>query len=1044
MATHTVIPSSSSASGFNYDVILSYQEEEEETIGNNFASKLYASLEKVEIKTFRDDENSKREEQISAVKLKGINESRCAVILFSRNYASSTRCLEELALMMESKEKLGQRVIPVFLMGVQGSDVRRQKGSFEEPFLLHQQRFQFQPEVVERWRSALSVAGELCGFNLKDIPHGDEEKLIKKIVKDVVKDVNPFPKSKEGKRETRPPVIKVPNDAMIENQLSTERMVQQMLEWILNPDPHFGIIGVYGMGGVGKTTLVKEVNNHFEKDLSKEGIPFEIVIMITVSATPNIRNIRTYISKRLGLPDNTGAEALFDALRKKRFLLILDDVWSKLKLQEIGIPNPRTHKGSKILVTSRSKDACTDMGAKKTIKIHPLSEAESWGLFVEVAGDHVVADEIKCFAKRIIGRCKGLPLAIVTVGHAMANRLGVGEWANAVREMELSTTDLRGMKEEVFDPLKFSFDRLENGMLRSLFLYFACFPEDFIIGEHEILNYCVGEGLVDNYKYGSLTAARNKGKDLITSLKIACMVEDGEHKGSVRMHDMMRELALWIVTSSESDGNSPKFLIRTGETVREAPQAYEWLNATRISFYWTSIEKFPELGGRCQKLTSLLLRNICIIPVIPPTNFLQHMDHLSVLDLSCNQMESLPDSLSCLVHLRVLRLQGCRDLRSLPALGMLQLLQVLDLNGCEGLKQKIQEYEWVGGLSNLRYLDVAFSTVSIPVGVISRLHKLEELRMLKAGNIKWRVSSAEDEKWDASETGREGQKDDHRSIIDVEELSHLTCLTSLTISFEDIIISDYFKTLANKIKSLDLYCCRVEKQDALHALNKSQNLQSLTIGNCLGLTCVRIGAMFTDIRNCGDLKEVIDGPYYKDSEVALDGDQDFVGKKKYLHPSKLALFELPKLERICVSLEPRNCFSQLGVIEIWYCKSLKMVFTKGMLHLLNNLEYINVACCERMEVIIGAEEEEEIGGGELEGRVVISPFPRLTALYLRKLPALHDVCSNHILHCPLLTDVVVDDQCPRLKKDPLNIQDRDGRLISRPPMELKYKILVLK
>ncbi|XP_042518454.1 disease resistance protein At4g27190-like [Macadamia integrifolia] len=772
MATHTVIPSSSSASGFNCDVVLNYQEEEEETTGNHFASNLYTALERANIKTFKDDDNSKQGEQISEALLKGIKESRCAVILFSRNYASSRRCLEELSLMIECRKKLGQRVIPVFLMGVQGSDVRRQEGCFEEPFRLHQQCFP--PEVVERWRSALKIAGELCGFNLKDIPHGDEEKLIKKIVKDVVKDVNPFPKSKKRKRETRPPVIKVPNDAMIENQPSTERMVQQMLEWILNPDPHFGIIGVYGMGGVGKTTLVKEVNNHFEKDLSEgEGIPFEIVIMITVSATPNIPNIQTYISKRLGLPNDSEAEALFDALRKKRFLLILDDVWSKLKLQEIGIPNPRTHKGSKILVTSRSKDACTDMGAKKAIKIHPLSEAESWGLFVEVAGDHVVADEIKCFSERIIGRCKGLPLAIVTVGHAMANRLGVGEWASAVREMELSTTDLRGMKEEVFAPLKFSFDRLENDMLRSLFLYFACFPEDYNIKEYEIVNYCVGEGLVD--KYGSLTAARNKGEDLIRSLKIACMVEDGEYKGSVRMHDMMRELALWIVTSSsESDSNGPSFLIRTGELVIETPQAHEWLNATRILFYWTSIEKFPELGGRCQKLTSFLLSHSYISTVFPPTNFLQHMDHLSVLDLSYNKSLSLPDSLSCLVHLRVLRLQGCRDLRSLPALGMLQLLQVLDLNGCEGLEQKIQEYEWVGGLSNLRYLDVANSTVSIPVGVISRLHKLEELRMLKARNIKWRMSSAEDEKWDSSETGREGQKDDHRSIIDVEELSHLT------------------------------------------------------------------------------------------------------------------------------------------------------------------------------------------------------------------------------------------------------------------------------
>ncbi|XP_042518552.1 toll/interleukin-1 receptor-like protein [Macadamia integrifolia] len=167
MATHTVIKSSF-ASGWNYDVILSYEEEEE--TGNNFASNLYALLERANIKVFKNDaEISKRGDQISPVLMKGINESRCAIILFSRNYASSTQCLEELSLIMECREKLGQKVFPVFLMGVEGSDVRRQKGSFGKPFGQHQECFE--PEVLKRWRSALEIAGELRGWNLKD-KHG--------------------------------------------------------------------------------------------------------------------------------------------------------------------------------------------------------------------------------------------------------------------------------------------------------------------------------------------------------------------------------------------------------------------------------------------------------------------------------------------------------------------------------------------------------------------------------------------------------------------------------------------------------------------------------------------------------------------------------------------------------------------------------------------------------------------------------------------------------------------------------------------------------
>ncbi|XP_042518620.1 disease resistance protein RPS5-like [Macadamia integrifolia] len=751
-------------------------------------------------------------------------------------------------------------------------------------------------------------------------------------------------------------VIEMPTDPIIENQQSAHCKLLQMLDCIGDSDRRFGIIGVYGMGGVGKTTLAREVNNHFVKDSC-----FETVIMVRVSATPNIPSIQTTICKRLGLPDNNDADALYEALKKKKFLLILDDVWCKLKLEDVGIPHPtRSNRGSKILVTSRSKDVCTDMGARKTIKVQPLSEDESWELFVEVAGEHVGADGIECFAEKLVGRCKGLPLAIVTVGQAMANRHGVGEWANAVREMELSATKLRGMIDEVFIPLKFSFDRLEDNMLRSLFLYCACFPEDHNISQDNILDYCVGEGLLDIL--GSLTAARNKGEALIGSLKIACMLEDGEEKDSVRIHDVMRELAFWITSSSVSDGNL-KFLIWIGETFKEAPQAHEWVDATRISLRDTQIRELPELEEKCRKLTTLLLRNNENLTAIPPINFLQHMDNLTVLDLSNSEkLEYLPDSLSGLVNLRVLRLRFCERLRELPTVGMLRQLQVLDLGFCSfELDLQIMG----GTMSNLRYLDMEWSGVSIPVGVISRLQKLEELKLCLADKIKWRVSGfGDDEKWD----GNHGMGEYCSSIIDVEELFQLTYLTCLSISFQDITISDWFKPL-----------------------------------DCLGVTCVPTSVEGeVVIQNCEDL------------EVLLDGVEE--DSFKWLH-----LRRLPKLKRIRGSLAPLNCFAQLCGLQIEECNNLKMIFTKGMPRLFTNLKDIEVHDCERMEVIIEEEEEEEAAG-------VISPFPRLNTLWLFNLPALTEVCTNHILYCPLINWVRVEN-CEKLKKNPLNIRNADGLLV---------------
>ncbi|KAJ4957962.1 hypothetical protein NE237_025073 [Protea cynaroides] len=534
-----------------------------------------------------------------------------------------------------------------------------------------------------------------------------------------------FPLARQPSPE---PVIEMEEEPT-QNQPSTQTNLQQLIDHIY--DPHSRIIGVYGMGGVGKTTLIGKVNNHF-----KENPIFDTVIMVTVSATPNIQDIRTRISDRLGLDlsnanEDGSREKLLNALRTKKFLLILDDVWPQSELKDVGIPHPtRSQNGSKIMFTTRSQDVCTDMHADFTMKVKPLSREEAWTLFVENAGQHVIAnDRIMYFAEKIVERCEGLPLAIVTVARAMANRHGVGEWANAEREMKESVQDIRGMENKVLTLLKFSFDRLDNDLLKSLFLYCACFPEDHNITEDDIFIFCVGEGLVD--KCGSLIAARNKGEALIGSLKVACMLEDGEDEddegGSVRMHDMMRELALWI-TSPMSD-SSTKFLIRTDESIVEAAQATDWVGATRISLLNTRIE-LPELGERCQKLTTLLLHRHEGIQTIPVTNFFQHMDHLSVLDLfDTLNFESLPDSLSCLVNLRVLRLQRCRNLRALPPLGMLRQLQVLDLSYCVNLKHQIFIPEWKGGVSKLRYLDVSYSGVSFQAGMISCLHRLEELRM---------------------------------------------------------------------------------------------------------------------------------------------------------------------------------------------------------------------------------------------------------------------------------------------------------------------------
>ncbi|KAJ4958647.1 hypothetical protein NE237_025758 [Protea cynaroides] len=239
------------------------------------------------------------------------------------------------------------------------------------------------------------------------------------------------------------------------------------------------------------------------------------------------------------------------------------------------------------------------------------------------------------------------------------------------------------------------------------------------------------------------------------------------------------------------------------------------------------------------------------------------------------------------------------------------------------------------------------------------------------------------------------------------ELYHLTQLTSLHICFKDMVISEWFKPLAEKTVQLALDNCIVMK-DVIEALDKSQNpLKRLEIFNeSQGLpywpTCVE----HLRIESCDDMEVMLKG---------VVADRDYFTKLK-----TLLLEDLSKLERIWVGPVPQNCFSQLSKIHIEHCRRLKMVFTKGMSGVFNNLRSITAEDCHMMEVIIEAEEE----GSNISG--VIS-FPKLERLWLISLSTLTDVCSNGILHCPRLQELYVYD-CPKLKKDPLHLRITDDQL----------------
>ena len=157
--------SSSSNSKWRYDVFLSFRGEDTR---KNFISHLYLALDNANIKTFKDDEELRKGEEIAPELLKAIEESRIAIIVFSKTYAHSKWCLDELVKIMECQKEKGQIVYPVFYH-VRPCEVRNQYGTYGEEFKKHESNAdEEKKKKIEQWRTALRKAGDLSGFSLRD------------------------------------------------------------------------------------------------------------------------------------------------------------------------------------------------------------------------------------------------------------------------------------------------------------------------------------------------------------------------------------------------------------------------------------------------------------------------------------------------------------------------------------------------------------------------------------------------------------------------------------------------------------------------------------------------------------------------------------------------------------------------------------------------------------------------------------------------------------------------------------------------------------
>ncbi|XP_027172014.1 probable disease resistance protein At4g27220 [Coffea eugenioides] len=518
-------------------------------------------------------------------------------------------------------------------------------------------------------------------------------------------------------------------------------------------------IGIWGMGGVGKTTLAEHIHDHLLEN------PQFKVYWISVSQDFTIKRLQGDVAKRLGLDlsheddEKERAHRLREAFEKmeETVVLILDDVWEDFGLDSLGIGA----RNCRLILTTRSEDVCNQMQCR-TFELKTLDTEEAWGLFKRTLGNETVLDgELKDIAKSITERCGGLPLGIVTVAGSMRGVRDICEWRNALEDLKAGGNDK--MEEKVFRILEWSFNRL-NKCEKNCFLYCCLYPEDSDIKREELIDLFIWAELTS--KRGSRSKAFDEGQTILNKLIRVCLLEETKYfEGGdcVKMHDLVRDMALRIThgnsTPESSRDDVPRFLVKSlGQEHSHVTtlEQEEWTQDLRaVSFYSQNsegIEIPPAWSPNCPKLSTLLLSDVYIKEI--PDSFFRHMCGLKVLNLSwCEGITELPNCVSDMVNLTALILRDCNDLRSVPPLGKLEQLRDLDL-----FSPKIEDLpEGLESLVNLERLNLdkrderiypkgwecrsLRRKIIIPKGTFSQFHRLQ--RLLLPGNCRVQVNDPE-------------------------------------------------------------------------------------------------------------------------------------------------------------------------------------------------------------------------------------------------------------------------------------------------------------
>ncbi|XP_048131519.1 disease resistance protein RPV1-like [Rhodamnia argentea] len=736
------------SSEIDYEVFLSFRGPDTR---QGFTDCLYQAMLEANIRVFFDEEELHVGKAIANELPKAIEKSKIYVPIFSKGYASSPWCLRELADMVEcTKSKPSEKEIMPIFYDVEPNDVKLRSQLYVGALKNHEKKFDSQ--TILKWADALKSAAKIRGWELKKQGYW---KFTKSVIREIVMK------------------LKTKDKYVAEHLVGMEDRVEAVLKLLDVDSGGKRFVLIHGMGGIGKTTLAKDVFNKLNSLFSHCCFLGNVRESLVSVGLVNLQ--KQLLSNTLGsafqddINDvDDGIKVIARRLSNRKLFIVLDDVDDEEQLEKLAIKWIAFGSGSRVILTTRNKSI---VEADQTLEyeVKPLNSIQSVELFSRHAfGRNPPPDDCVSLSRQVVSMTGGLPLALEVVG-SLLRRQNKASWIDVLDKLKEIP------HEKVQDKLKISYNALSHEQ-KQIFLDIAC----LFVNKDKANAF---------YMWKDCRFFPDYSIQVLICMSLIKITDDN----TFWMHDQLRDLGRKIVRGDtglvDPRKQSRLWVNETANDIIRTEERKEAIEAVCLdggTYTGKEFSRLPNIrflklyGGDLDGDFESQLKKLRYMSwqhcprELSATNF--HPSNAVVLDLSfgsitedwagwsqikvakklkvmdltcCDRMVKTPDfshylslerlilqscrclievdgsleKLECLIYFNA---RGCEDLRELPeGIGGLEKLEYLDLGYCRKLRKLPESFARVASLVELNLSDTAITRLPDSIGNQKRLSVLK-------------------------------------------------------------------------------------------------------------------------------------------------------------------------------------------------------------------------------------------------------------------------------------------------------------------------------